>query len=490
MTIRTPVPPVARRAWRPAYSPFSIVDELNCYFDSAAEPNNVQLEAWLPGHLSPQRLAAAVTAVLADVPAARARRAPGTWWRAGYAWQLPLQADSDPLSVTAWRDEAELDVARARFLAAAPQLDRSPPFRVLLAQGPQWDSVILNAHHAAFDGRSCLLLLSLIAERYAGRRPRQAPGAGDAGIARARSGDRARSEDRARSRRETRSGGEGRSGDRAAIRRPGGGSRARGLALRSGRSARIAPQHKEPRAARGAPGYGLHLLEWPGIPATPNPLGGSPVTVNDLLIAALIQAITRWNAARHRRPGPVRISMPMDTRSPGHADELGNHSRLYTVTAGPRRVADPLAAVAGQTRAAKAAPGPLASPVLMAVARTRLPVSVKRSLARLGLRSLGSIGCDSSLLSNLGNVTDPPAFGVLTPTRMWFSTSAHMPRGLSVGAITVGGRLQLCFRYRKALLDAAAGQDFAAEYAAALSALSALAGPAAGAAGAARETSR
>jgi len=46
-----------------------------------------------------------------------------------------------------------------------------------------------------------------------------------------------------------------------------------------------------------------------------------------------------------------------------------------------------------------------------------------------------------------------------------------MPRGLSVGAISVGGRLQLCFRYRKALLDDVAGRAFAAEYAAVLSAL-------------------
>ena len=113
----------------------------------------------------------------------------------------------------------------------------------------------------------------------------------------------------------------------------------------------------------------------------------------------------------------------------------------------------------------------------MAVARTRLPVPVKRGLLRLGLRGLGSIRCDSSLLSNLGNVTDPPQFGMLSPTRMWFSTSAHMPRGLSVGAITVGGRLQLCFRYRNALLDATAGQECAAEYAAALSGLSALSRP-------------
>ena len=141
-------------------APFSILDELNCYFDSAAEPNNVHLEVWLPGHLCPEKLGMAAAAAAADVPAVRARRAPGAWWRANSAWQFPLESDIDPVSVAGWRNDAELDSARARFLSSAPDLDRSPPFRLLLAQGPQWDSVILSAHHAAFDGRSCLRLLS------------------------------------------------------------------------------------------------------------------------------------------------------------------------------------------------------------------------------------------------------------------------------------------------------------------------------------------
>jgi NRPS condensation-like uncharacterized protein len=446
MTFRTDVPPAAGHDSRPATSPFSVIDELNCYFDSAAEPNNVQLEVWLPGHLSPERLGTATAAVLADLPSARARRAAGTWWRAGYAWEVPPQADIDPVSVTGWRDDADLELARARFLAAAPDLDRSPPFRLLLVQGPQWDSVILNAHHAAFDGRSCVQLLRLIADRYSGRQPSGAPGPRHVSVAAAQPRSAAQ---------------------------PRTGSSARGLLLPARRAARIASQHADAHAARDAPGYALRLLEWPGVPATPEPGGGSRVTVNDLLIAALIQAIARWNAPRRRRPAPIRISMPIDTRPPGAGVELGNLSRLCTVTAGPHQVADPAAAIAGQTKAAKATPGPPASPALMMLARTRAPAGLKRGLVRLGLHTLGSMGCDSSLLSNLGNVTDPPTFGMLTPTRMWFSTSAHMPRGLSVGAITVGGRLQLCFRYRNALLDAAAGQVFAAEYAAALSALSA-----------------
>jgi NRPS condensation-like uncharacterized protein len=191
------------------------------------------------------------------------------------------------------------------------------------------------------------------------------------------------------------------------------------------------------------------------------------VTVNDVLIAALIRAIERWNDSARRRPGRIRISMPLDARAPGRDDELGNLSRLYTVTAdraGPALTA----MVAAQTSRAKHQPGPPVGPALAAVARAAVPTGVKRRTVRLALRCLGWLECDTSLLSNLGNVTEVPRFGRLLPERMWFSTTAHMPRGLSVGAITVAGCLHLCFRYRRALLDESAAREFAAGYAAAL----------------------
>ena len=331
-----------------------------------------------------------------------------------------------------------------------PSLDRSPPFRLLLAQGPGQDSLILNAHHAAFDGRSCVRLLSLIADRYSGAEPRESPE--PPGAAGPDPEPRQSAE------------------PRSAARLP-------RLPLRH--AARIAPQQRPQQApgrrARGAPGYGFTMLGWPGIPAAPpQPAGESRVTVNDLLITALIQTVTRWNAARRGRRGQVRISMPIDTRPPRSRPRTRQPVQVVHGLARTRSPgADLTAAVARQTRQAKSTPGPAVSPLQAAVARTRLPLPVKRGLVRLALRSLGGIGCDTSLLSNLGNVTDPPAFGMLSPTRMWFSTSAHMPRGLSVGAITVGGRLHLCFRYRNALFDDAAGREFAAEYAAALTALTA-----------------
>jgi len=432
------------------HRPFGILDELNCYFDSPAEPNNVHVEIWLPGHLDPDRLRDAVTATLAGQPRAGARRADRGWWRGGYAWEVPPQADVDPVSTARWRTEADLDVARARFLATAPPLDRSPPFRLLLARGPGRDSLILNAHHAAFDGRSCLRLLRLIADRYGAGQPAEP--------------------DRADPFRAPASGGPQPPGQQPPGRQPPG-QQPPGTRQPTRRTARIAPRHGSDRRPRRAPGYGFALLGWPGVPAVPQSGSEPRVTVNDLLIAALIQAILRWNTSAHRRPGRVRISMPVDARPPGRGDELGNLSRLCTVAADPLSAPALTAVVAGQTSRAKHQPGPLVSPALAAAAKAPLPTSVKRRMVRLAVRCLGRLSCDTSLLSNLGNITDAPRFGGLSPARMWFSTSAHMPRGLSVGAITVDGHLQLCFRYRHALFDAAAAHDFAAEYAAALATL-------------------
>ncbi len=415
----------------------SVVDELNWYFDSPAEPNNVHMEVWLPGHLDIERLRDAVIATLAEEPAARVRQAAGE----GFAWEIPSSADLDPVSGASWRREAELDNLRIRFLRAAPPLDRSPQFRLLVARGPGWDSLILNAHHAAFDGHSCLRLLRLIADQYNGCEPRQPQALAHDAPAPAPSPFRLRTE--------------------AVLRvlfRP---------------TVRMAPRHSmrgSPRKLRTRePGYGFRLLPWPDVPAPPPHAPDDPhTTVNDLLIAALIQTIIRWNASRGgRRSAPIRITMPVNARRPGQRDDLGNLSRLCTISADPST--DLLKTVTAQTARAKLRPGPPVAPALAALARLNLPPTAKRRLLRLAVRFLGRVGCDTSLLSNLGNVTDPPQFGALAPVRMWFSTTAHMPRGLSVGAISVAGRLQLCFRYRYALLDDEAAREFAAEYAVALS---------------------
>ena len=440
----------------PARTPFGVADELSCYYDAPAEPCTVHIEIRVPGRLDRSRLARAAGAALAGQPRSMVRRAAGGWWRRGYSWEVPGQPDADPLSAATWSDEAELGRLRARFLSVTPPLDSSPPLRILLASGPGEDRVILNAHHAALDGLSCLELLRSIAGHYAGA-PEPAPPAAPAPQAPAPETPSAITR------------------LPAAVAPPdvSGADPARsvGLSVLPKPAARIATDRRDDPECDGA-GYGFALLPGQSVTDIRQAARQLGVTVNDLLIAALIAAIGRWNAGHGRPAGRIRITMPVNARRDDQDGATGNLSRLTTVTA-MASADDPdlgalVASVAEQTRAAKDHIGPQVDPVSRALATPWCPVAVKRGLLRLALRTAGPLVCDTSLVSNLGIVADPPRFAGLPATDMWFSTSAHMPRGLSVGVVTVGGKLHLCFRYRRALFSDAAADRFAHAYTAAL----------------------
>jgi len=197
-------------------------------------------------------------------------------------------------------------------------------------------------------------------------------------------------------------------------------------------------------------------------------------TVNDVLVSALILAVADWNAAHGRRTKRIRITVPMSGRRADQIAVLGNLSRLTVVTASPLAAGDDIRAlvreVASQTRSAKDATGPQVDLLSRALARAWLPSSFKRRLLQVLVKTVGRAVVDTSLLTNLG-VTYPLRFGPAVAAQMAFSTSAHMPRGLSVGAITVGDRLQLCLRYRHALFSSEAAGRFALCYSQALGSL-------------------
>lgn len=447
-----------RSPHRTRRTPFSVAEELNCYYDAPAEPCTVHLEAQVPGHLDEAALRLAVRAALAELPRAMVRRAAASWWRRGYEWELQQVPDVDPVFVAAWADQDELNQVRAGFLSAALSLDYSPPLRILLAAGPGEDRVIVNAHHAALDGISCLELLRAVSRHYPGAgacapappaRPPDGPGPPGA-AAQAHQAD-------------------GPGAHPGVNHTPA----VRGLAGALPRpAARIAADHQGSDGRGSQPGYGFRLLRLP-VPAGRDRRDRPHATVNDLLIAALIVTVGRWNRSHGRSPGQIRITMPVNTRPPGQASATGNLSRLAAVTAlAPASTADlarMVQDVAAQTRWVKDHPGPQVDPFSRAVARAWCPARIKRRLLRLALRTAGPLLCDTSLVSNLGLVARPPRFGQVEASGMWFSTSAHMPRGLSLGAISIGGQLQLCLRYRRALFSEPAASRFADAYASALS---------------------
>jgi len=227
------------------------------------------------------------------------------------------------------------------------------------------------------------------------------------------------------------------------------------------------------------------LLLWDGLGAA-DWLRDCGASVNDLLISALIMTVSDWNEARDPRAGDgtIRITMPVGDRTQGgEAGLWANRSRLTVVTARAGSGAEPLdliGDVTRQTRSAKDQHGPQVGLASRMLVGAPLPVMVKQLLLRAALRIAGPSICDTSLVSNLGQI-EPPAFGPMTASQVWFSTSAHMPRGLSLGAVTAAGRLRLTFRYRRALFSPADAAEFAARFAKALDQFAApAAGPTAG----------
>jgi len=450
------VSPDRTRSGQPPRTPFAPLDEVTCYHDTPAEPANVHLEVLVPGHLDERVLRQAVTGAIAAAPRASGRMAAGPALRRGFFWEFPAVPDVDPVSRVTWSDEDELVAIRNRFLSAAPPLRTSPPVRLLLAAGPEATCVLLNVHHAALDGLSALALLRDIAARYQAIAGEAGPSA--AGI------------------------------EGPAAGRVQGSPVVRAASVPTPAPARPARRYPVARIARDRPGrgrrdgYGVRFLL---LPAVPRPAHGA--TVTDLLVAALIATVARWNAAHRRVPRAITISVPVSVRAPGMPAVAGNQSRIVTVTVDPATAAGPpralLAEVSRQLTATRQARPRAASAGVLDALPGWWPVALKRLAIRLALSTVGRVVCDTTMLSNLGNIAGPPWSGPGRPVRVGFSGPAHMPRGLSVCTVTADGQLQVGFRYRHVLLDDPAAARLLEMFAATLEELTNVEGDAHGPAG-------
>jgi NRPS condensation-like uncharacterized protein len=459
-----------------ATQPFAAVDELVCYFDTVTEPSTIHLEIRVPARLDRQILRSAVIAAISAHPLASRRRAGRGPLSTSYVWEHPASLDIDPVSFTTFTSAAHLAATRSEFLARSPSLDTAPAALLLMASGQACDYLILNAHHAVMDGLSWLELLRDIGRRYraavaapeglaetqfsASEFP--APGPLDGAALPA-------------------------SADPSATAPPAAlpvtardfagwiSTRWRGLEARCRPPARIAGERG------GGRGCGVHMVPLSDVPTTPRLADGGKATVNEVLVAGLIAAVGRWNADHAKRARPARITVPVNARGGQQPLAAGNLSRLVTISAArPEPGGDLTAllrAVSRQAREATQRTGPQVNASFRGLAAVPLPTAVKRRIVRAALRAAGPLLCDTAMLTNLGKVPDRPDFGQPGEVTMGLSGPAQMPRGLSVGVITAGGRMQLGIRYNRALLDDDAAVSFGATLVTALRELTGAAGP-------------
>lgn len=322
----------------------------------------------------------------------------------------------------------------------AVPLVESPPLRARLTHSPGGDLLMLNANHAAMDAIGALRLLRSVARAYAGEPEPETSAVPDPIEARTWLRQLTHADRRTRKRR------------RLAL--------AEKLTDAVVRPARVAPE-----GASGVAGYGFHHV------ALSAPLTRAlvdldhPGTVNDVLLAALHLAIAAWNGDRGERCGRIGVLVPANLRPPEwRHDVVGNFSlpaRVSTNRRHRRRPESALLALTAQTRRKKGAG--FGTALLEVLDRSdRLPLWAKQAMV-MSLPLGGNRLVDTAMLSNLGPLPDPPWFGAdAGPTvEAWFSPPARLPLGLTVGAVTVEGRLHLALRYRHGLFDARAAASFA-----------------------------
>lgn len=418
--------------------PFTVIDQAVHVLDTPAEPWTIQMEVVVPGRLDEERLRTAVQLAAACHPMARVRQLPArrrdtTWW-----WEVAPDLDLDPVRVMTCLDDAALGAVRSEVYSRRVPLVEAPPFRIVLARCPGGDRLLLSANHAAFDGFGCLRLLQSVGRHYAGRPEREAA----VGLEEARDVEHH-------------------------LAAPDGVARVHRLRMLGSKVVDLArrPSRVAADGASDDPGYGLHHVAL--TEEETKRLSAGDATVNDLLVAAVTKSIAGWNDEHGQPARRISLLVPVNLRPKGWREDVITNMVLETrilvkseQQQGPRRL---LAAVAEQSERIKQGAG--AALVEVLGSWRSLPLWSKEPLTAL-LQLTGNRLVDTALITNLGAISEPPDFGddVGPVTEAWFSAPARMPCGLSLGAVSIGGRLHLSFRYRRPLLGDEAAKRFAQRF--------------------------
>ncbi|MGH8904074.1 MAG: hypothetical protein ACRDYA_20940 [Egibacteraceae bacterium] len=376
--------------------PFTLVDEAIHSLDTLEEPWSIQLELRLAGHLEEARLRAAMVEALRRYPMARVRLVPPRRLDRRHWWEITPESELDPLRVVDCPDEAALLAVRSELQSLRVPLVESPPIRARLARHPGGDLIMFNVNHVAFDGFGALRVMHSVARAYAGRSDPPPPVPLE--DARDIRGHLAT--------------------DDLAVRVP----RWRMLA---GKLRDLVSSPARLACDQGAdrPGYGFHHLRLSVDDTAALSDPELPVTVNDLLVAALHLAVASWNAGHVARSRRIGVLVPVNLRPKGwRQDMVTNFSLPARVVTSPRDRATPRQALDAVAAQGERARGPAGAALVEVLGR--IP-----SLSTLPASSRNRLG-DTALLSNLGLI-EPPSFGpdAGETTELWFSAPAQMPAG-------------------------------------------------------------
>ncbi|QIS22136.1 hypothetical protein [Nocardia terpenica] len=401
-------------------------------------PMCIQFEVRVAGQLCAERLENAVIATARHHPLARARLVPGSAMTIRHAWEIPNTVDKVRIDVVeCGKDDSRVASARARAYADTASVGMSPPFTLTLAHHGDGDYLMLNLSHAVGDATSAYRLMSSILSAYhRGEEPGPLVTALDTPRFRVRPTNGHWPTHRFTS----------------------------GVRMASVTEGPELDRNSHKSSNRGAERIRLVRI---GREATESVLARRrrPGTVNDMLLAALVESIRRWNADHNGEVGPVNLLVAVNTRPPERQFEgLGNLAAGAIVSIPPtvptaiEPMIDTVASQMLPVRENRAGRSPLDLPSIVGI----FPSALKKALAHVGSLRFRAA---TSLLSNLGVLEWPDDLesGTCAVREVWFSPPLG-PLPLCVGVASTNDELFVCLRYNDSHIWPAAAAEFADLY--------------------------
>ena len=347
----------------------------------------------------------------------------------------------DPLEVVVCADDDALQVARSRLHTMAIAVNDRPPLHAYLARHPSGDVLMLTLNHAACDGFGALSVLRAIGAAYAGERYRALDflATDDLPVR------------------------------PSAIKVPPLPKRLRKRAVERVRDAltrpaELAADEPDEDAGVGFHTFALSAAETHGLSVADRDAG-----VTCAVVAALHLAVADWNA-EHDQPGrQIGVLIASDLRPEDWPEEtIGNFSLNARVSTGRRNRVTPAAALREMTAQIKRTERLRTGTALIVALRRNglLGLWAKQSLVVLRPLTTNHT-VDAAMLCDLGVVDAQSWFGEDAGeiAQLWFSVPSRSPLSVSIGAVTVAGRLNLTLRYPRCLFSPDAARRFAECYA-------------------------
>ncbi|NNN21899.1 MAG: hypothetical protein HKL80_07870 [Acidimicrobiales bacterium] len=414
--------------------PLSIWDKLGLRFDFTDDPNTIFCEFQASGALDKPRLEKSWREIQKRTPLLNSKLIKESKNFLTHMYWGECSSDS-PITWLQYEDSQELESHRNHI--SSKQVD---PVRGLcelfVAIGKDGFSLLLLAHHAAFDGISCVAVLKSLCESYSGD-----PNWDESLFHIANNLKVEHQQDKR------------------------GDSNHKG---KKNRSFEYLPFfHKVTRIHRtvttNRPGYSVlnRSLSQSEFEIVTTRRKTYNATVNDLLLLAFNRAIDMWNASNKTETNLTLITMPINLR-PGRSRYMGIGNFTAAVPIGSNlndRVNSKqlLSAITAQTSSFKATP---ASPIFNLINEilSRPPLV---NLILAVYNPLGNKYVHSAILSNLGHLQELIPVGTSSKVNhILFSTAGRMPRGVAIGAIGYDSSIDLTLRYRNAQFEKGDGEMF------------------------------